>query len=347
MPRPFGGFSMKKLPSFVFILPLIIAGALAQDRNQSTNSFFDGSEATSFAVKNVTIQGEVQDPGPVDLSSLPLRSIAFKELAIENGQRVFKGAYFAGGYSLYDILSSKKFKKAPENTFSPPVDLYVVVENEKGDKAVFSWGEIYYRNSFDILITKTIQAINPARSKATWSLPGVPRLICAGDSINARFINSPTKITVRSFHGPVPKEKPKDIYSPELKIVSKTGSFTVADIASSVEKRTYLDVGYGHGMGFKGAQNVSGYLLKDVIASNWKPSSDMFGKWIAVASAKDGYRSVLSLSEIMNRSDNQDLLLLDQRDSPGSGRFTLYPAGDFFADRDVRAVEKIELMEAE
>jgi len=336
---------MKNLFSFL-MLSVVLACTYAQDRSQR-NSFFDGSEAKSFALKSVSIQGEVQEPGPVDLSLLPLRSVAIKEVAMEKGERVFKGAFFVSGYSLYDILNGKKFKKAPENTFSPPVDLYAVVENDKGEKAVFSWGEIYYRNSFDILITKTVQAINPARSKTVWPLPEAPRLVCAGDLLNIRFINNPTKITVLSFHGPVPKEKPKDIYSPNISITGKAGSFTVADIGSSVEKRTYSDVGYGHGMGFEGAQNVSGYLLKDIIAANLKLNPDMLGKWIAVASAKDGYRSVFSASEIMNRSDNQDLILLEKKDSPENGRYTLFPTGDYFADRDVKAVEKIELLGAD
>lgn len=54
----------------------------------------------------------------------------------------------------------------------------------------------------------------------------------------------------------------------------------------------------------------------------------------------------MSLSEIMNRSDNQDMLLIDKKDIAGEGRYLLYPAGDYFADRDVRAVEKIELIDA-
>jgi hypothetical protein len=336
-----------KLPSLFLMLFLLPTGASAQDLNQSTNSLFDDSDLKTLPVKSILVQGEVETPGVVDLTSLPLRSVAIKEVGFEKGERVFKGAYFVGGYSLYDILSGKKFKKAAENTFGPPVDLYVVVENDKGDKAVFSWGEIYYRNSFDILIAKTIQPINPARAKAAYPLPDAPRLINAGDFLNVRFVSNPTKITVRSFHGPVPKDKPKDISSPEISVVGKAGSFTIGDIASSVEKRTYTDVGYGHGMGFKGAQNVSGFLLKDLFASNLRLSPEMFGRYIAVASAKDGYRSVLSLSEIMNRNDSQELLLLEKRNSPGDGRYALYPSGDYFADRDVKALGKIELFEAE
>jgi hypothetical protein len=185
--------------------------AHAQTQKESTNSLFAESEAKVFAPKSIYIQGEVQNPGPVALSSLPVRNIAIKEMGVENGRQVFKGAFFVSGYALYDVLKSKNFKKAPENTFGSPVDLYVIVENEKGEKAAFSWGEIYYRNSFDILITKTIQPINPARAKASYVLPETPRLICGGDLLNVRFISNPTKITVRSNHGSMPKDKPKDI----------------------------------------------------------------------------------------------------------------------------------------
>jgi hypothetical protein len=333
----------KLLPMFFCIL--VVAYAQAQDK--SGNSLFEGSESKAFTPKSILVQGEVQDPGLVDLSSLPIRSVAVKEVGLENGKRVFRGAFFVNGYALYDILKGRHHKKAPENTFSPAVDLYAVVENANGEKAVFSWGEIYYRNSFDILITKTIQPINPARIKVSYALPETPRLICAGDLLNVRFISNPTKITVKSCHDSMPKERPKDIYSPELKIVSKTGTFTIGDIGSSVGKRTCLNVGYGHGMGYKGIENVSGYLLKDVIAAHLTPTPEMLREWTAVTSAKDGYRAVLSLSEIMNRSDNQDFLLLDKKDSRGDGRFVLYPAADFFADRDVKAIEELELSGSE
>ncbi len=335
-----------KLTSLLFIFLFAVAGVTAQDKNQSTNSLFDDSDIKSLPVKSIMVQGEVQDPGPVDLSALPVRSVAIKEVGLDNGQPGFKGAYFVSGYALYDILNSKKVKKSAENTFGPPVDLYAIVENDKGEKAVFSWGEIYYRNSFDILIAKGIQAINPARNKTVWPLPDVPKLVATGDLLNMRFVSNPSKITVKSFHGAVPKDKPQDITAPEVRITGKMGSFIVKDIPPSVEKRTYSDIGYGHGMGFKGVQSVSGYLLKDLVTATLKISPEAIAKAIVVASAKDGYRSVLSFSEIMNRSDNQDILLIEKKE-PGAGRYMLYPTGDYFADRDVRAVEKIEIMDAD
>jgi hypothetical protein len=312
--------------------------ALGQDRN----SLFENPESKSYVVRSITVQGEVQSPGPVSLDSLPLRSAAIKELQMENGKQDFKGAYFVTGYSLYDILNGKKFKKDPENKFSPPVDLYIIVENDKGEKAVFSWGEIYYRDSFGILITKSISAINPARMSTKWTLPEEPRLVCGSDLLSLRFLSNPTKITVKSFHGAVPGEKPKDIYSAEFKIATGAGSATIGDMPSSVQKRAVTNLSYGHGMGYKGVLNLTGFRLKDLIESKVNPND--LRDTIVVASAKDGYRTVLSASEILNRNDNQDIILVDRKGSADDGRYLLFEPGDFFADRDVRAVEKIELI---
>ena len=329
------------------ILGLVVTAVAAQTPSKSTSSFFDNSSSRDLAPKFIMVQGEVENPGSVDLRPLPIRSVAVKEMGIESGKPVFKGAFFVNGYALYDILNTTNFKKAPENTFHSAADLYVLVENDKGQTAAFSWGEIYYRNSFDILIAKTIQRIDPARSKVSYALPDAPTLICAGDLWNVRYLSNPTKITVKSWRGMMPKDKPKDIYSAELEVVTKTGNFAIREVGAAVPKRTYIDVGYGHGMGFHGYENITGYLLNDLLAAKLKPTPEMLKGWLAVGSAKDGYRVVFSLSEIMNRGDNQDLILVDKKDDRGSGRYLLYPPGDFFADRDIRAVQKLELFRPE
>jgi hypothetical protein len=321
----------------LWVLAFFSAFALGQDRN----SLFENPESKTYATKSIMVQGEVQNPGLVELNSLPLRSSAIKELAFEKGKQVLKGAFFVTGYSLYDILDNKKFKKAPENTFSPPVDLYAIVENEKGEKSVFSWGEIYYRNSFDILIAKSVSAINPARAKTKWDLPEEPRLMCGSDLLNVRFLSNPTKITVKSYRGNFANEKPKDIYAPEFKIETSSGSVSIGEIGASVGTRTLGNVSYGHGMGFKGVLDLTGFRLKNLIES--KINIGDMRDTIAVVSAKDGYHVVLSASEILNRNDNQDFILVDRKGSD-DGRYLLFEAGDFFADRDVRSVEKIELV---
>jgi hypothetical protein len=319
---------------------LFVGAALAQ---QGTNSLFDDAEIKTYTPKSLAIQGEVANPGLVDLSQLPLQSIPIKELALENGKQVFRGAFFVTGYSLYDILNRVQVKKAPDNSFGPLVDLYVIVENDQGEKAVLSWGEIYYTtDKSNIIIAKSIQGINPAHNNTRWPLPAEPHLICGNDLSNARFLSNPTKITVKSFRGQFAGEKPKDLYASEIKIVAETASASIGDIPSSVASRKYSGISYGHGSGFKGVLNISGFPLKDLIASQITP--DRYSEAIVVASAKDGYRSVFSAGEIMNRNDNQDFLLIDKKDSKADGRYTLFLPGDFFADRDVKAVEKLEIV---
>lgn len=309
-----------------------------------TNSLFDVSESRTFTMKGIEVVGEVRNPGMVDFSSLaavPVRSAPIHELAIENGKQVYKGAFFVSGWSLYDILKDKTVAKAPENAFKPPVDQYVIVENAKGDRAVFSWGEIYYRDGFNILISRTVQAIDPARAKVAWPLFSEPRLVCASDLVNARFISNPTRITVKSFHG-AGIEKGGASAAREFRIVNRSDSTMIGDMPTTVEKRKNRSFLYGHGMGYKGILEFTGYLLKDALSATTKFSAADIGRGIAVISAADGYRSVFSLSEIVNRNDNQDFLLNEVKKGDG-GRYTLI-ANDFFADRNVRSVSRIELV---
>lgn len=325
----------------LLLFPMLLA---AQEKSVPTNTNFDIAEAKVFNPGSILIQGEVNESGSVDLSLLPIRNAAIKEVALENGNYAFKGAFYVSGYSLYDILNLKKIKKSPENKFAPPVDMYVIVENAKGEKAAYSWGEIFYRESFNILIVKTVQPILPAHAKASWTVFNQPRLVCGNDLLNVRFIDNPTKITVKSFHGAVPTEKPKDGYSPEISIISKTGAVTARDF-SAVEKRNNRLVLYGHGAGFKEVADFTGSVLRDVLKTHMQSSPNL-RTGIVIVSAVDGYRSAFSLSEIMNRNDNQEYLLNDLKDNPVGGRYTLM-VNDFFADRDVRSVNKIELVDGE
>jgi hypothetical protein len=332
---------MKRIVSLVLFFSIQI---FAQEVKSTTNSFFDDSELKEYALKNILVEGEVENPGLVELTSLPLCSIAIKEVVFENNKDKIKGAYFYSGYSLYDIINSKTVKKTNEKDFKPFVDLYVVVSNDKGEKTVFSWGEIYYtKDNFKSMLSKDVRAINPSKMKMKWPLPDDPRIICANDAFNYRFISNPTKITVKSFEGLFSSEKKENMFSPKINLKSEIQSVTIAEI-KNIEKRSSTSIGYGHGMGIKGINLVEGYLLKDVIKNNIKLERNDYQNTIVVVSAKDGYRSVFSLSEVMNRSDNEDFLLIDNKDYPESGRFALFATPDFFVDRNVRSIEKIEVI---
>lgn len=308
----------------------------------AVNSFFERGPVKEYAPGSVYVGGEVENPGPVALASLPVRETAVKEVALAGDKAEFKGAYFFSGYSLYDILKAKPVKKVNAD-FSPEVDLYVVVENAKGEKAVFSWGEIYYaRDNFRALIYKTARSVTAPKKGKDWPLPETSRLVCAGDLYNTRFLSDPVKITVKSAAGAFPGEKHAAAFAPEFTLTAGGKSVVVKDLAKLAAKRGYLDAGYGHGTGFKGIKRPDGYLLKDILAQAGVAQQDAKSA-LVVISAPDSYRAVFSLAEIINRGDNADFLVVD-RGQDEEGRFSLFAAPDFFVDRNVRSMAKVEVI---
>lgn len=308
-----------------------------------------GQETREFAMTSIRLDGEVQSPVEVDLRRLPLRTVSIKEFALDSvGNGQFKGAFSYSGYALYDILNSVKFAKKNEAEFKPPIDLYVVVGNDKGEEAVFSWGELSYaKDNFRVLISKTVKAINPSKLNANWTLPGEPRLVCAGDLNNSRFIGTPTRITVRSCIRSFATGKKESIFSPTITLTSGKDSMTIVEINPSIQPRKFRFVGFGHGMGYKGESTIEGFPLQEVTASKIKLTNDDFKRSIVVVSSKDGYRGVFSASEIWNRNDLDDILLIDRKDSQSDGRYTLFVPPDFYVDRNIKAVERIEIMRSE
>ena len=337
---------MKMREIFCAALLTLSAGApvFAQDASAAApavNSFFERGPAKDYALKSVFVGGEVANPGLVDLAALPVRELAVKELAFENGKPEFRGAYFFSGYSLYDILKAKTVKKVSED-FRPEVDLYVVVENEKGEKAVFSWGEIYYsRNSFNALIYKSARSVTTGRKK-DWPLPEVSRLVCSDDQYNTRFIANPTKITVKSVPGIYPGTKHAAVPSAAFIVKAGDKTITVSEPAKAAPRRGYISTGYGHGTGYKGVKAAEGSLFKDTLAAAGALPQDS-GSSLVIVSAGDSYRAAFSLSEIVNRGDNSDFLIEDRGQAEG-GRFALNSAPDFFVDRNVTSIAKVEIL---
>ena len=133
------------------------------DSTDATNNFYDNVETYVLPVKELVIEGEIANPGKVDFSNLPKRSVIVKEtlLKSEGGDR-FTGAYRYDGYSLFDILDKSIIKKANSDEFNSVIDLFIEVENDEGEKVVFSWGEIYYPNNLHkILIASDVARIIP------------------------------------------------------------------------------------------------------------------------------------------------------------------------------------------
>jgi hypothetical protein len=84
-------------------------------------------------------------------------------------------------------------------------------------------------------------------------------------------------------------------------------------------------------------------MLKDVLGLSFPVKRANIRSGIMCIAAEDGYRSTASFSEIFNRNDQQELLLVKTEPDEDGGLFRIFPACDFFSDRAIKSVKEIHL----
>jgi hypothetical protein len=251
--------------TWVILLTAVLAGLALAGEN---NDYFDDAAATTLAGPDLTIAGDVETPGSVDVSRLPIRTVTVRETELRDGRPAFVGAYRYDGYSLFDILRDVKVAKKNAAEFRPMIDLLVVVENASGEKAVLSWGEIFYTNvQHRSLVAVRVSPVIPSHSDERWPVPADTRLVCADDLVSARQIRQPVKITVVScpFAYAVNRDL-SPLYSPAIRLVADgEEKGRLESLPAAAGERVYPTVAYGHGMGFHGVSEFHGRSAKDVL----------------------------------------------------------------------------------
>jgi hypothetical protein len=321
------------------------ANASTWDSTDKTNDFYDDAETVALKGDyKIEIAGEVANPGTVDFSKLKKHSVIVKETVYKAPADSFSGAYRYDGYSLYDILNDIVLKKKNEKDFHPIIDLFVEIENNKGEKVVLSWGEIYYPiHRHEILIATDVMRIVPSKTKELWTLPVNTKLVVGGDLVTARNISNPVKITVISYPLDIPVQKGmKPLYSPEFKITdSKKEIEILKKVPENLVVQNYPAIFYGRGKGIHSTQPFKGVMLKDILNKDFTFSDELLKRGLILAVAKDGYRGVYTYSEVMNRNDQAELLLITNFKEKDNAVFKLFPAMDFFSDRAIKALTEI------
>lgn len=314
------------------------------DTTDLTNNFYDNAKDHELRVNSLFIEGEVSNPGLFSFEGLPLHSVIVKETLLSESGDKFVGAYRYDGYSLFDILNNSAIEKKNKEEFPPIIDMYVQVENEKGEKVNISWGEIYYPNHLhEIIIATKVMRIVPSKTKDLWPLPTESKLVFGTDLITERNISSPTVITILSYPKSfVTVKGMSPVFSPDVKLyVNDSLATTFNGLPSNIQPQTYHTIFYGRGRGIHSTQPFTGYMLKDFLAPFYPVNASALKTGIVLIAAKDGYRGVYTFSELMNRNDQAQTLLVYAPDEKDGGAYRLFPAGDFFSDRAIKAVESI------
>lgn len=318
------------------------------DTSDMTNNFYDNAETYSLQIKDLIIEGEIANPGKVNFSDLPKHTVIVKETLLDStGGDRFVGAYRYDGYSLFDILNKSIIKKANSAEFNPIIDLYVEIENGSGEKVVFSWGEIYYPvNMHKIIIASSVSRIVPSKTKELWPLPVASRIIAGSDLITERNINEPVKITIKSIRKSYPVIKGMSpMYSSDFKLFKndkQVGAITKTDDNGNV---TFNTIFYGRGKGIHSTTPFTGLALKDVIGKFYPVTGANLMTGMLCIAGKDGYRCAVSYSELFNRNDQQEFLLIRSEPDEDGGLYRIFAACDFFSDRAIKAVSEICLLD--
>lgn len=316
----------------------------ARDTTDRTNNFYDNEVIHDLKVEQIEVTGEINNPGIVDLQALPLRTIIVKEAIPTNGENSFVGAYRYDGYSLFDILNLHTPNKKNQDEFNPIIDLYVVVENAKGEKAVFSWGEIFYPNHLhEIIYATRVMRIVPSKTHELWPLPENAKLVVNQDLLTSRNIDNPVKITVKSAYRSFDVEKGMSpMYDPDIDVfVNGSKTMTINKPNPQVQTTTYETIFYGRGRGIHSTTPFNGQMIKSILSGQVPHTTENLKTGYLIFAARDGYRGVYSYSEIFNRNDQAELLLIHTPQESDGGAFRLFPASDFFSDRAIKSLNRI------
>jgi len=318
-----------------------------RDATDRTNNFFDNEHTYLLPHSmNMEVGGEIANAGVIDLTKLPIHSVIVKEALLTESGTEFIGSYRYDGYSLYDILNEYVLAKKNAKDFRPIIDLYIEVENDKGDKVSISWGELYYPvHLHEIIIATKVMHIVPSKTKEYWPLPKESRLIIASDLLTCRNISNPTKITVKSLNKDFVVNKGMNpMWSDELKLSlndKKVETFT--QLPEELPALTYPNIFYGRGKGIHGVTPFTGSELKAFIQKYVEINEKNLRNGLVTICGLDGYRAAYTVSEIMNRNDQSEILIIDKDNYEGAGRFSIYPACDFFSDRAIKAASEIHI----
>ncbi len=305
----------------------------------------------------LTISGRVKKTVHLTLDELSkMPSITVRLNEVDQGKN-FRGAFNYQGIPLRTVLEQAGIQKEKAD-FSKLIDLVIVVRNKAGQQAALSWSEVFYRNPADIIVAFSFTPIMPHRKCESCHKPevyenwfgqlkrpvGLPKLVIANDFFTDRCLEAITGIEVIDLNPRIKTQKMAKLHSPSFTVSGAVkNSMTITDL-SSYNHKEFLTKQVGEGMGFHGLKWVEGVPLVDILK---KAGAEMDLSTIFLISAPDGYRSSVSFGELFLTTGGSRMLIADivnHNPLDKDGKFFFIPPDDLAADRDVKAVEKIEVI---
>jgi len=153
------------------------------------------------------------------------------------------------------------------------------------------------------------------------------------------------KITVKSIRKSFAVVKGMSpMYSKEIKIFEGEKQIGLISPVKEEEDVTFFTIFYGRGRGIHSTSPFKGMLLRNVLGDYFLFNSENIRVGMVCISGQDGYRSAVSFSELFNRSDQKEFLLVRTEPDEDGGLFRVFAAADFFSDRAIKSVSEIHLV---
>jgi hypothetical protein len=123
--------------------------------------------------------------------------------------------------------------------------------------------------------------------------------------------------------------------------VNNEKTLTINKPVKGLQNQSYETIFYGRGRGIHSTTPFTGQMLKEILAGQVEFNADNIQNGYMIMAAKDGYRGVYTYSEVFNRNDQAEVLLVHLPDVESGGAYKLFPAGDFFSDRAIKSIDRI------
>jgi hypothetical protein len=115
---------------------------------------------TELNAASISISGSVKQPLNLSIQDI----CRFKTVRIQLNEilkdRSYRGAWYYNGVPLRTLLETAYIEKE-ETPYKKVIDLAILVRNKDGKEVALSWGEVFYRNSYDIIIATSASPLKP------------------------------------------------------------------------------------------------------------------------------------------------------------------------------------------
>ena len=305
----------------------------------------------------ISITGTVKQPLNVTMDDIRRFESVNARLNEVTADKNFHGVFSYRGVPLRTLLELATVQKE-ESDFFKPVDLAVVIKNNRGQQTVLSWGEIFYRNPAEVLIAYSATPIMPHRECSACHTPevfkpwfdqlkrdvGLPKLVVANDFYSDRSLENISSIEVIDLHPEMTSQKIKNLFSPEFVLSGAVKKqMNVTDI-TSYPRLEVIAKTTGDGKGYHGVNTYNGVPLIEIIR---KAGINPDINSVILISSPDGYRSLISYGELFFAPYGRDIIIADMAKGQPlkeNGKFIALFPDDLSADRWVKAVNKIEVI---